>query len=161
MEIVENLPELYSNPVIVFSALDTSTNKNAYVAVLDAFDKDGKQMIAAISPAKDETGYHMITSFYGRNNINNMINKAFEENKVRYVRDKKNSLLTGHNAHLSQTNNSIIEKSDVVNIYFNPEIYQQNTNGYFDAELKTIVIGSNFNFNSEQTVDKMVKIDIT
>lgn len=115
MEVVENLPDLYADPIMVFAALDKSTNKNAYVAVLDAFDKDGKQMIAAISPAKNDGGYHMITSFYGRNNIENMISTAFDEGKVKYVKNKKNSLLTGHNAHLSQTNNSIIEKSDIVN----------------------------------------------
>lgn len=115
MEVVENLPDLYADPIMVFAALDKSTNKDAYVAVLDAFDKDGKQMIAAISPTKNDGGYHMITSFYGRNNIENMISTAFDEGKVKYVKDKKNSLLTGHNAHLSQTNNSIIEKSDIVN----------------------------------------------
>ena len=115
MEVVENLPDLYADPIMVFAALDKSTNKDAYVAVLDAFDKDGKQMIAAISPTKNDGGYHMITSFYGRNNIDNMISNAFDEGKVKYVKDKKNSLLTGHNAHLSQTNNSIIEKSDIVN----------------------------------------------
>ena len=118
MEVVENLPDLYADPIMVFAALDKSTNKNAFVAVLDAFDKDGKQMIAALSPAKDDGGYHMITSFYGRNNIENMIKTAFSENKVRYVKDKKNSLLTGHNAYLSQASNSIIEKSDIVNNVF-------------------------------------------
>lgn len=118
MAVVENLPDLYADPVMVFAALDKSTNKNAYVAVLDAFDKDGKQMIAAISPAKNDGGYHMITSFYGRSNIENMISTAFAEKKVKYVRSKKNSLLTGHNAHLSQTDNSIIEKSDIVNKSF-------------------------------------------
>lgn len=89
MVVVENLPDLYADPIMVFAALDKSTNKNAYVAVLDAFDKDGKQMIAAISPAKNDGGYHMITSFYGRNNIDNMIEKAFAEKKVKYVKDKK------------------------------------------------------------------------
>lgn len=118
MEVVENLPDLYADPIMVFAALDKSTNKNAYVAVLDAFDKDGKQMIAALSPAKNEGGYHMITSFYGRNNIENMIKTAFSEKKVKYVRDKKNSLLTGHNAYLSQTDNSIVEKADIVNKSF-------------------------------------------
>lgn len=118
MNVVETLPELYADPIMVFKALDKSTNKNSYVAVLDAFDKDGKQMIAAISPTNKDGGYHMITSFYGRKNIDNMINTAFAENKVRYVQDKKNSLLTGHNAYLSQANNNILQKSDIVNRSF-------------------------------------------
>ena len=118
MKVVETLPELYADPIMVFKALDKSTNKNSYVAVLDAYDKDGKQMIAAISPTNRDSGYHMITSFYGRNNIENMIETAFIEKKVKYIRNKKNSLLTGHNAYLSQADNNILQKEDIVNKSF-------------------------------------------
>ena len=137
MNVVETLPELYADPIMVFKALDKSTNKNSYVAVLDAFDKDGKQMIAAISPTNKEGGYHMITSFYGRKNIDNMINTAFAENKVRYVQDKKNSLLTGHNAYLSQANNNILQKSDIVkdnNIIFYQRADRDNLTGDLFAQ---------------------------
>lgn len=109
MNVVENLPELYSNPLMIFKSLNTSTNPDSYVAVLDAIDKNGRQMIAALSPSKKENGYHLITSFYGRNNIDNMIKRAFEEKKVRYIRDKKNGLLTGHNAYLSQADDNILQ----------------------------------------------------
>lgn len=135
LDIVENLPDLFANPIMIFSALDKSSNKNSYVAILDAFDKDGKQMIAALSPAKDEGGYHMITSFYGRNNIDNMIKTAFSEGKVKYIQSKKNSLLTGHNAYLSQAGNSIIQKSDIVNssvAYFQRGIRDNLTGDLFD-----------------------------
>ncbi len=137
MNVVETLPELYADPIMVFKALDKSTNKNSYVAVLDAFDKDGKQMIAAISPTNKEGGYHMITSFYGRKNIDNMINTAFAENKVRYVQDKKNSLLTGHNAYLSQANNNILQKEDIVkdnNIIFYQRADRDNLTGDLFAQ---------------------------
>lgn len=137
MNVVETLPELYADPIMVFKALDKSTNKNSYVAVLDAFDKDGKQMIAAISPTNKEGGYHMITSFYGRKNIDNMINTAFAENKVRYVQDKKNSLLTGHNAYLSQANNNILQKNDIVkdnNIIFYQRADRDNLTGDLFAQ---------------------------
>lgn len=137
MSVVEMLPELYADPIMVFKALDKSTNKNSYVAVLNAFDKDGKQMIAAISPTNKEVGYHMITSFYGRTNIENMINTAFAENKVRYVQDKKNSLLTGHNAYLSQANNNILQKEDIVkdnNIIFYQRADRDNLTGDLFAQ---------------------------
>ena len=137
MSVVEMLPELYADPIMVFKALDKSTNKNSYVAVLNAFDKDGKQMIAAISPTNKEGGYHMITSFYGRTNIENMINTAFAENKVRYVQDKKNSLLTGHNAYLSQANNNILQKEDIVkdnNIIFYQRADRDNLTGDLFAQ---------------------------
>ena len=94
---------------------------------MDATDKNGRQMIAALSPSKKENGYHLITSFYGRNNIDNMIRKAFEEGKVKYIRDKKISLLAGHDAYLSQANDNILQKSDIVNS-FNRQIIETSAN---------------------------------
>ena len=99
--------------------------------MLDAFDKDGKQMIAAISPTNRDSGYHMITSFYGRNNIETMIETAFIEKKVKYVRDKKNSLLTGHNAYLSQASSNILQKEDIVNkSLYNDLLSQDGKSGH-------------------------------
>lgn len=83
------MPELYSDPIIIFQALNTSTNSNSYVAVLDAVDKSGRQMIAALSPSKKENGYHLITSFYGRNNIDNMIKKHLKKEKLNIFGIKK------------------------------------------------------------------------
>lgn len=145
MNVVENLPELYSNPLVIFKSLSTSTNPDSYVAVLDATDKNGRQMIAALSPSKKENGYHLITSFYGRNNIDNMIRKAFEEGKVKYIRDKKISLLAGHNAYLSQADNNILQKSDIVNSF------NQNTpnpKGLFDANRNLIKIFESADFST-------------
>ena len=44
-----------------------------------------------------------------------MIDTAVKENKIRYVRDKNIDLLAGHNAYLSQVNNNIKYKDDIVN----------------------------------------------
>ena len=145
MNVVENLPELYSDPIIIFQALNTSTNSNSYVAVLDAVDKSGRQMIAALSPSKKETGYHLITSFYGRNNIDNMIKKAFEEGKVKYIRDKKNSLLTGHNAYLSQADSNILQKSDIVNSFMQQK---PQPKGLYDASKGIIRIFETADFST-------------
>ena len=146
--VVERLPELYADPIMVFKALDKSTNPNAYVAVLDAFDKNGEQMIAAISPTNRDGGYHMITSFYGRRNIENMINTAFSENKVKYVRDKKNSLLTGHNAYLSQANNNILQKSDIVNNLQYKQTESAAPFGAYDPIRRQITIFENSNLST-------------
>ncbi len=145
MNVVENLPELYSDPIIIFQALNTSTNSNSYVAVLDAVDKSGRQMIAALSPSKKENGYHLITSFYGRNNIDNMIKKAFEEGKVKYIRDKKNSLLTGHNAYLSQADSNILQKSDIVNSFMQQK---PQPKGLYDASKGIIRIFETADFST-------------
>lgn len=145
MNVVENLPELYSDPIIIFQALNTSTNSNSYVAVLDAVDKSERQMIAALSPSKKENGYHLITSFYGRNNIDNMIKKAFEEGKVKYIRDKKNSLLTGHNAYLSQADSNILQKSDIVNSFMQQK---PQPKGLYDASKGIIRIFETADFST-------------
>lgn len=105
MNIVDRLPELFADPLIVFKALDSSTNPNAFVAVLDAVDKDGKQMIAALAPNEKGGVYHFVTSFYGKDKIETMLKKAIAENKVKYVKDKKNSLLLRPNAQLVQAMN--------------------------------------------------------
>ena len=145
MNVVENLPELYSNPLVIFNSLSTSTNPDSYVAVLDATDKNGRQMIAALSPSKKENGYHLITSFYGRNNIDNMIRKAFEEGKVKYIRDKKISLLAGHDAYLSQANNNILQKSDIVNSFMQNK---PQPKGLYDANLNLIKIFESADFST-------------
>ena len=88
-----------------------------------------------------------------------MIDTAVKENKIRYIRDKNIDLLAGHNAYLSQVNNNIKYKKDIVNSQikstqnrgtFRPDtgnIYQQGRiqNGFYDAELNVIVLGRNFN----------------
>ena len=145
MNVVENLPELYSNPLMIFKSLNTSTNPDSYVAVLDAIDKNGRQMIAALSPSKKENGYHLITSFYGRNNIDNMIKRAFEEKKVRYIRDKKNGLLTGHNAYLSQADDNILYKSDIVNSLMQQE---PQPKGLYDTKTGVIKIFESADFST-------------
>lgn len=145
MNVVENLPELYSNPLMIFKSLNTSTNPDSYVAVLDAIDKNGRQMIAALSPSKKENGYHLITSFYGRNNIDNMIKRAFEEKKVRYIRDKKNGLLTGHNAYLSQADDNILYKSDIVNSFMQQK---PQPKGLYDASKGVIKIFESADFST-------------
>lgn len=75
--------------------------------------------------------------------------------KVLAERAQSNQFIKSPGAFSGTSTNSNIQ-----NLFENVNnIYQQNTNGYFDQELKTIVIGSNF--NPEQIVDKMAKIDIT
>lgn len=102
-------------------------------------------MIAALSPSKKENGYHLITSFYGRNNIDNMIRKAFEEGKVKYIRDKKISLLAGHDAYLSQANANILQKSDIVNSFMQNK---PNPKGLFDANRNLIKIFESADFST-------------
>lgn len=150
MDVVENLLDLYSDPLMVMQALDSSSNPEAYVAVLDAVDKDGNQMVAVISPNKREGGTNFITSFYGRSKIENMINSAIKENKLKYVKDKNESPLLRADGNQSSAgevqsfpitkdgsiDSNILQKSDIVNdISYQgkegaPEVYR-NPKGAF------------------------------
>ena len=49
-EVLENLPALVADPLAVFKSSKNSQNPLGYVAVLNAKNKDGKQIIAVISP---------------------------------------------------------------------------------------------------------------
>ena len=119
MSVADRLPELYADPLIVFKSLNSSTNPDSYISVLDAYDKKGNQMIAVLSPNKRETGgYHFITSFYGKNSLKTMVQKAASESKIKYIKEKNISLLTGPNAYLSQADiYNIPDKNEIVNSF--------------------------------------------
>lgn len=119
MNTVEDLPELIADPLIVFKALPDSMDPNAYVAVLDAKDKNGLQMIAAISPTNREGGYHFITSFYGKTALQNMVNKANKLGNIKYIKEKS-QVSAGEIQSFPITltgsiSDNILQKSDVVN----------------------------------------------
>ena len=118
LQAVENLPDLLADPIMVFKALPSSTDPNAYIAVLDAKDKKGLQMIAAISPTKKEGGYHFITSFYGKKTLQNMVNAANELGNIKYIKEK--SLVSAGEIQsfpitlTGSLSNNILQKEDIV-----------------------------------------------
>lgn len=71
--------------------------------------------------------------------------KAFEEGKVKYIRDKKNSLLTGHNAYLSQADSNILQKSDIVNSFMQQK---PQPKGLYDASKGIIRIFETADFST-------------
>ena len=152
LDVVDNLPILYSDPLIV---MESRTKDNRLVAIVDAKDNSGNQIIVAISPNEKESGgYHFIPSFYGKDELEDFIKLNIKENRIKYIKDNSVSdTLQLRSQALSDVvlNNKVLQKSDIVNTQ-NEEIYKQNklVNGFFDADLKTIVIGSNFNFGTLQ-----------
>lgn len=151
VNIVENLPNLYSDPLMVF---ESSTQSDRLVAVLDAKDTDGNQVIVAISPNKKEVGgYHFIPSFYGKEKFTTFVKNNIDNGRLKYIKgsDLSDSLQLWTQVNQNLSNNNYITKEDIVNTNITTTedtILNQNANGFFDSELKAIVLGSDFNFGT-------------
>lgn len=126
--------------VMVFKS---SSKENRLLSVIDAQDKNGNQIVVAISPnTKGEKGYHFIPSFYGKDNFNNFLNKNIKEGNLKYLKSPQalDSLRLRPQVKtlLSSLNNNILYKSAIVN----RENYQNNRKpkGMFEANKGLIKI---------------------
>lgn len=117
-EVLENLPALISDPEGIFKSSMESTNPKGFVAVLNAVNKDGKQILAAISPnEKGESGFNFIPSVYDKKNFENFVNKTNNENGIIYIKEKGSDLwgpLQSRPLHSQSLINKILTKEDFV-----------------------------------------------
>jgi len=132
MEVVKQLPELYSDPLLV---LESATNPDRLVAVIDAKDNSGRQIVVALSPDNKKTnGYHFIPSFYGKDNLNNFIEDAVKSGRLKYIKNNQVSdSLQLRTQALGYTNN-IKHKDDIVN----PQIKSVDNRGTFSGDTGNI-----------------------
>ena len=118
-EVLEKLPALVADPKAVFKSSPNSTNPDGYVVVLDATNKDGAQIIAAISPSKKgEKGFYFIPSVYDKGAFANFVRKTAEEGGILYVKEKDSDIwgtLQSRPRHNQSPTNSIRTKEDFVN----------------------------------------------
>ncbi len=121
---IQNIPQLYTDPIIVMKSL---TEKNALVAVLNATDKSGRQIVLAIHPNKYGVGLHAIPSAYGKDDILKLIGETDKANGIIYVENKSSSPASWLLSPISnlRSNNNILQKSDIVNKYFEKERLEQ------------------------------------
>lgn len=116
LNVVEDLPELFADPIMV---MDSRSVDGRLVAVLNAVDKKGQQVIVAISPnKKQEGGYHFIPSFYGKTKISNFIETNIKEGNLKYIKSQQAldtlQLRPQVKTLLGSLNNNILQKSDIV-----------------------------------------------
>lgn len=145
--IVEDLPELVSDPVAVFKS--KTDPENSVVAVLDAKDTGERTVVSIIR--KTDGSYNVIPSVYGKDNFENFVANNvkdgnliyLDENKVAAIRPFSLQLLGVYNDNLS--NNNYITKSDVVNQNMQMLPQGRTVNGFYDPELAVIVLGRNMN----------------
>ena len=95
-EQIKKMPMLLENPVIIYDSL---SRNDSIIIVTSELDNEKMPIIAAIKPngkAKYdlelvESNFEM--SFHGRNNFENQINRAVEQNKVLYYNKEKSQEL--------------------------------------------------------------------
>ena len=120
LSVVSELPNLISDPIMVFDSL---TQDSSLVAVLDAKDASGRNVVAIIKPTDGFS--NIIPSMYGRNEFDNFVENNINAGMVRYVDKKRVSqivrpsslqLLGVDNSrnHVSTVSN-VLQKSDIVN----------------------------------------------
>ena len=145
IDTVERLPELYSDPLMVFQS---ATEPDRLVAVLDATDKNGDQIIVALSPNKKEIGgYHFIPSFYGKEKFQRFLKDNIDKNRVKYIKDPAMSgaLQSWSQALQGLDTNTILTQNDVVNQNVGQLFQGKKANGFYDPEIGVIVLGRNMN----------------
>ncbi|MBO6119498.1 MAG: hypothetical protein J6P02_03460 [Lachnospiraceae bacterium] len=87
-----NLPELLKEPAIIMKSM---SKDKAVVAILNDIDKNKLPVMAAIEPNGKGTydfkqiDSNFILSVYGKDNFNNFVNKALNDNKLLFT-DQKN-----------------------------------------------------------------------
>ena len=152
-EVLENLPALVADPKAVFKSSPNSTNPNGYVAVLDATNDEGKQIIAAISPnKKGAEGFSFIPSVYDKGNFENFVRRTAEEGGVLYIKEKDSDIwgpLQSRPLHNQSPINSIRTKEDFVNtLPDNNTLWQEGENLFapdetvarkFKADVKAVL----------------------
>lgn len=83
-ETVKRLPELIANPDYILQS-SAKDKEHRFIGVLNAYDSSGCQIIIIIEPAAKQLKLNIITSSYGKNNLN--IEKERTVGRVLY--DKK------------------------------------------------------------------------
>lgn len=84
-EVFDRLPELLADPLMIF---DSKTMSDSWLAVLDARDRDGDTIVAAIHKDTGRVGFNKLASVYGKDNPRWFAHEA-REGRLRYVNNEK------------------------------------------------------------------------
>ena len=93
IDIIKQIPQALNTPVAIYDSL---SRNDSIVVVTDLTDSDNNPIIVAIRPNGEGkydlhiTSSNFITSIHGRDNINNQLNIAIEQDKLLFI-DKRKS----------------------------------------------------------------------
>ncbi|HIU53303.1 MAG TPA: hypothetical protein IAD20_04395 [Candidatus Scatocola faecipullorum] len=135
--VVENLPDLFADPLMV---MDSRTVDGRLLAVVDAVDSNGQQIVVAIAPnTKGEKGYHFIPSFYGKNKLSEFIETNIREGNLKYLKSSQalDSLQLRPQAKtlLNSLDNNILQKSDIVKTMYQDQTLYRDPKGAFSQRI--------------------------
>lgn len=135
--IVENLPDLFADPLLV---MDSRTVDGRLLAVVDAVDSNGQQIVVAIAPnTRGEKGYHFIPSFYGKNKLSEFIETNIREGNLKYLKSSQalDSLQLRPQAKtlLNSLNNNILQKTDIVKTAYQDQTLHRAPKGAYMQNL--------------------------
>ena len=126
---LKQLPKAIADPIMAFKS---ATVNNAYVILTELTDKYGNDVVVAmhLNRFNYENRINRIASVYGKENIGNFVKEQIEVGNLKYIDKNKSqtwSICRGLQLPKLNTmldsNNSILQKEDIVNRYS-----AQNTN---------------------------------
>lgn len=135
--VVENLPDLFADPLVV---MDSRTVDGRLLAVVDAVDSKGQQIVVAIAPnTKGEKGYHFIPSFYGKNKLSEFIETNIKEGNLKYLKSSQalDSLQLRPQAKtlLNSLTDNILQKSDIVKTAYQDQTLYRDPKGAYSQRI--------------------------
>lgn len=88
MKTMQRLPELLTDPLMVFNS---RTQTDALVALLDAKDMSGRQIVAALHLNQAEARYeiHRVASVYGKDGVAGFVRSDLSAGRLRYLNKAK------------------------------------------------------------------------
>ena len=118
-DIIAQIPEAIKKPLIIMQS-QNKEHPEDIIAVVELKDKDNKPIIIPFSPNK--TGYindiaidiNLAKSIYGKDNFENFLGKAFNENKVLYINGKSRVLAIPRVRYPSNQGSRLSDKSQVL-----------------------------------------------
>ena len=125
-DIVKELPKLLNEPVLIIKS-NTKADDMTVVVVTSAMDKSGRPIMAAIKPVGKgfycnvEIDANIMLSGYGRNNMQNYVQTASNEDRILYADKKSNQQHTipgvqfPNNIMTADYNNSLAQYRQSVN----------------------------------------------
>lgn len=94
------------------------------------------------NPASEGQSYKILKSYQGQNSAGEKTTNELIKQGYDGVNREGEEYIVFDSNHIKSVDNRGTYSSDTGNIYY------QNANGFFDSELKAIVLGSNFNFGT-------------
>ena len=110
VNIIKNLPNLINEPIIMYDSL---SRNDSIVTVTNKQDLDNLPIVVTIKPngrgryELETVNTNFITSVHGRNNLENQLKIAFENNKLLYISKKSQDLFKRWGLQLPELINNL------------------------------------------------------